>query len=863
MARTEIMRWRPAQPPSRVQRLFEAIRSYTLGPYTLSSLTARHFADGGPSSSGVMVNEETALSNSAVWAAVSLIADDVSSLPLLLYKQNLEAGTKVRFYGHPLYRILHDTPNSEMSSMVARRVMQLGALLWGNGYAEIEWNGAGLPVAYWPLSPDRMTTFRDRGVLKYRYQNEGRQEVFDAEDIIHIQGLGPDGSHGYNLVQKARESIALGLAAERFGGTFYGQGASVGGVISFKGPKPTELSEKSYREQFEARHQGVRQANKILMLYNDAKYEQTVVAPNNAQFLETRVFQVREIARYFKLPPHKLGDLADATFSNVEQQNLDYFTSCLRPWLQLWEEELEKKLIAKSEMNIQSIEHVTQGLLAADAAGRAALHSADFNTAAVTPNEIRAHENRNPIAGGDRTFVNLTMMPLDRLDEWVDAQIKEKTAPKTSTPAPAPPTEDQINSVIAAMEAREDRIVTEAEARSTAEAKADTFQREAAAAREALTEARQALADATAAHEALRVQLEAALSDEQAQRATDATLASDALTEALGQADVASKTRDALQAQLAALELAHEGLSVELTEAKNSASQLTQEVSLRQTAVETAEAALTTEREARALTEAATTKAEAFLRAECEVRVDVLTQQLEAAQASAENFESQATAAHARWSTEHDAYEAKLTEEFEKRALVEAALEQVRTERQVAEARAETVAALHEVSVTAHEMLEQQYRATAETLQQFQAETRTQRSHLPTLYRALFVDAMGRMVRREVANAKSYQATPAKLRTWMQNFYDETEGAIFTEALLPSVRLHLSWIGSDRDPESYVRELVRVHFDESIAKFSAIIDGGPDGFGALLQRLLDRWTAERAERFADALVNEEIAYYGR
>jgi hypothetical protein len=231
-----------------------------------------------------------------------------------------------------------------------------------------------------------------------------------------------------------RESLGLSLAAERYGSYAFSNGLSFGGVITYEG-NPADEVKKNNREVLERRHAGVENARKFLALYGGAKFEATSTTPHDAQFQELRTFQIREVARWFKVPPHKLADLADATFSNVEQQNIDYYTSCLRPWLELWEQELGRKLIAASEQRIQFVEHIADGLLRADAAGRGEMYSKRFSVASMTPNEIRSAENADPLPGGDRAFVQLSMIPLDRVDEYIDSLIKKNEVP----PAPAAP----------------------------------------------------------------------------------------------------------------------------------------------------------------------------------------------------------------------------------------------------------------------------------------------------------------------------------------------------------------------------------------------------------------------------------------
>ena len=739
MPRTEMIRVTNTPKPSFLSRVVDTFRAYTIGPLTSRSPElAKYFDGGGSSLAGVSVTEHTALRNSAVWAAVGLISDDVSSLPLMLYKRT-DNGGKLKFDTHPLYRLIHDEPNPEMSSMVFRRTMQAHVLIWGNGYAEIERDGVGRPVYLWPLEPERVRHDRDRaGNVIYRVGNtNGMETVIPAADMLHLVGRSHDGSVGSSLVMHARESIGLALAAEQFGSTFFGNGATFGGVISFKGPKPPEMSETGYKESLEARHQGVKRAHKLLALYNDAQYKETGVEPNSAQFLETRQFQILEVCRWFKLPPHKLAHLSDATFSNVEQQNVDYFVSAIRPWLVLWEQELTRKLVRPLERSIQVIEHSVEGFLRGDSAARAAFYRALFDLGAITPNEIRAYENMNPLPGGDQAFVQgNNLMPLEKIGEYADTLIDRLEAKAEPAPATVPAVDDGPDEPDPAMEAMRDTLGT-LEARLV----------------DRLTAAESAKAVADAQAEALRADVEAAAKS-LAER--DGALAA-----------LAARHADDLKAQIG------------------------------QTAEQIAE-----------------------LDRQWAAERAVLQQQRDAAQAEKNDLDVMLGA----------------------------------VERERDEARAEAAKQAEQAT----QALEQERAAYTAMRDQVQ-----KRSAVPQLHRGLYADAMGRMVRREIAKAKSYQATPAKLRTWIAAFYDEAEMRIFTEALLPSLRVHLAWIGSTADPEEFTRALVARHFSESSERLTAVCDAGADGYGDVLQRVLARWERERAEHFADALLAEEMTHDGR
>ena len=415
MPRTDLITLRAPEPPGLLARVQEAIRSRWSGPLTSNSPELARYFGAGPVAAGVSVTEASAQTNAAVVACIDRISNDVASLPLLVYARRPDDGRE-RATRHPVYRLLHDEPNPEQTPMVFRRTLQAHVLLWGNGYAEIERDVMGRPIALWPMVPDRVQPFRTpAGDLAYRVSNPNGGTVdVPAADMFHLVGRSHDGSVGASLVTYARESIGLSLAAEQFGATFYKNGGTLSGVVSNKGPKPTQQAAQGQRDADEARHAGIKQAHKWLQLWNDATFTPITVPPDNAQFLETRQFQLEEICRWFSMPPHKIQHLLRATYSNIEQQSTDYLISCLRPWLVLWEQECARKLLRPTERERFYIEHITQALLTADAAGRAALYRELFAIGALTPNEARRLENLNPIPGGDQAYVSSGMTPIAR-----------------------------------------------------------------------------------------------------------------------------------------------------------------------------------------------------------------------------------------------------------------------------------------------------------------------------------------------------------------------------------------------------------------------------------------------------------------
>lgn len=400
MPRLEVLRLRDdvAIPPL-WDRVRDAVRGIWTGPMTSRSPELARLLGGGTEvSAGVTVTHDTALMVGAFVGGIALLSGDLAAFPLGVWRR-LAGGGKTRATSHPLYRLLHLQPSPESTSFLWRQVMFAEAAAFGNSYSEIERDRFGRPIALWHLDSSRVHWFRGfDGQMQYHVSNpDGSEVVIPAGDMLHFRGPSIDGVTGMDTVRQAREALGLALAAERFGGTFFGNGATFGGVIKFKGPKPTEMSETGYREALEARHQGVKRAHKLLALYNDADFKETGTAPEQAQFLETRTFQIREVARFLRMPPHKLGDLADATFSNVAQQNLDYYSSCLRTWLVMAEQEMATKLLMPSELDTIVIEHVVEGFLRVDPESRADFYEKMIRARVMTPDECRELENLPPL----------------------------------------------------------------------------------------------------------------------------------------------------------------------------------------------------------------------------------------------------------------------------------------------------------------------------------------------------------------------------------------------------------------------------------------------------------------------------------
>ena len=367
----------------------------------------------GGTPSGKAVNERTAMQTSAVYACVRILAESVAGLPLHVYERTAN-GSKSTKPSHPLYRLLHDEPNREMTSFVFRETLMSHLLLWGNAYAQIIRDGRGFPIALYPLLPDRMAVDRNEiGELVYTYQSDKGQVKLRRENVLHIPGLGFDGLIGYSPIAMAKNAVGLALATEDYGATFFANGANPGGVLEHPGvikPEQADRLRESWQSQF-----GGANAHKVAVLEEGLKFHQMSIPPEQAQFLETRKFQINEIARIFRVPPHMVGDLEKSSFSNIEQQSLEFVKYTLDPWVVRWEQSLQQALILPSEKATIFIKFNLDGLLRGDYQSRMQGYSTGIQNGFMSVNDVRGLEDMNLLTaeeGGDLHFVNGNMVKL-------------------------------------------------------------------------------------------------------------------------------------------------------------------------------------------------------------------------------------------------------------------------------------------------------------------------------------------------------------------------------------------------------------------------------------------------------------------
>jgi len=385
-----------------------------------AGLIAQRGALSNLSLSGVVVTEENALQVSAVYACVRVLSESVAMLPLVLYRQNGRVREKA--LDHPLYSKLHDAPNDEMTSFDYRQVIMNHLCLRGNAYSYIEYDDAGRIVGLWPINPDSVQIVREKktGMLLYAVQLPdkfgGDYIYLNSENVWHLRGLSRNGVVGYSPLRMAREAIGVSLAASGYGASFFSNNAEPGFVLIH----PGKLSDEAYkrlRVSWEDRHKGFEKAHKIAILEEGMKPEKLGISPEDAQLLETRKFQISEIARIFRIPPHMIGDLDRATFSNIEHMGLEFVTYSLMPWLVNIEQSINTHLLLERERGIYYAKHTVAGLLRGDVESRYRAYATARQWGWMSINEIRELEEMNPLNNGDQYLTPLNMTLLDTVTD--------------------------------------------------------------------------------------------------------------------------------------------------------------------------------------------------------------------------------------------------------------------------------------------------------------------------------------------------------------------------------------------------------------------------------------------------------------
>jgi len=382
--------------------------------------------------SGLNLTPDEMLSVAAVWACIDAIASHIASCPWNVY-QPQGPHKKTLLYDDPLADILNVEPNPEMTAMGFRESMLFQGIAWGNSYAEIVRDGGGRVAQLWPLITNRMQPMRDeKWNLVYRYrQLDGEYVDLPASKVFHLRGPGLYGLLGENVVARAAKSISVAAAQDRYAASFFGQGASPSGVLKHKG-KLSKDAQDRLKDQWAEKKKGPENAHKPLILEEDMDWQATGLEPEKSQLTESRQYSVEDIARWFRVPPHKIGHLLRATFSNIEQQDIEFVRGCLRPWCRRLEQEASRKLVRRDRAPYRVTAIDTRELVKGDAASRAAYYASGRQNGWLNTNEIRAEEGYDEIGSdGDVYLVNGTLKPIE--------DVLEPPEPPKPPPFPGAP----------------------------------------------------------------------------------------------------------------------------------------------------------------------------------------------------------------------------------------------------------------------------------------------------------------------------------------------------------------------------------------------------------------------------------------
>ena len=350
--------------------------------------------EGGETSSGIPMNEKTALGIPAVYACIRVLTEAVASLPLLTYER-FPNGDRERARDFSLFRLLHDAPNPLMTSFELRELLVGHLCLRGNAYCYIQ-REQGEVVALWPLHPDKVTVEASGAELIYKHQNDGQEKTYFMHDILHIRGLGADGIIGYSPLSLLRDAFGFSKAVQEYSSSYFKNDASPGGILVSPGALSPEV-QSNLQKAWASGHSGKGKHHRVAIMDNGLEWKSIGVSPQDSQLIESQKFSVVEIARVFRVPLNLVMDYERSTYSNVTEQNRSFLTHTLQPWLTRIEQAMMKSLLTESEKGKYFIEHLTNGFLRSDTKTRYESYKIAVESGFMTIDEIRQLENLNSI----------------------------------------------------------------------------------------------------------------------------------------------------------------------------------------------------------------------------------------------------------------------------------------------------------------------------------------------------------------------------------------------------------------------------------------------------------------------------------
>ena len=370
----------------------------------------RTFGSQVPKGSAVAVNSDTALTFTAVWAAIRLLSESVSSLPISVYEID-KNGDKVEAKANPVYNLLKYKPNNFQNKITFLEFLMLGICTKGESFFYIERDSrSSIPLQLLPLNIDETDVVQKEGKLFYDTQ----YGLKDAEDVLHFKTITKDGIRGMSPIEQCKNSIGWGLSVEEYGNTFFKNGAKLSGVLS----TDRALSETAIgrlRNSFNNIYAQLTSANSTVVLEEGLTFKPVSISPDQAQFLASRTFSVEEVARIYNLPPHMIGDLSKSSFNNIEMQSQEFVTYTLMPYLVRIEQEMNLKLFRTNELGKVFVQFNVNALLRGNTKDRSEFYRTMVNIGVMSINEVRSKENMNKIDGGDKHFMQLNMTTIDKI----------------------------------------------------------------------------------------------------------------------------------------------------------------------------------------------------------------------------------------------------------------------------------------------------------------------------------------------------------------------------------------------------------------------------------------------------------------
>ena len=355
---------------------------------------------------------DKALTLTAVWCAIRLLSESVSSLPISVYSKQAN-GDKLEDNKSPIYNLIKFKPNYYQNKITFFEYIMLCICTNGNAYAKIERNNSGTPTQLLCIDPDNVTIVIKDNELFYQVNNEG---VLDSSDILHFKTITDDGVNGISPIDQCAKALNWSLSLEEFGATFFSNGAKPSSILQTdRALSDTAL--QRLKTSFNNNYGKLKNSNSTIVLEEGLTFKPISISPEQAQFLSSRQFSIEEVARIFNVPPHMLKDLSKSSFNNIEMQSQEFVTYTLMPYITRIEEEMNLKLFRTNELGKTFVEFNVNGLLRGDVKSRTEAYKTAITNGYMSINEVRQKENMNSIEGGDKHFMQMNMTTIDKVGE--------------------------------------------------------------------------------------------------------------------------------------------------------------------------------------------------------------------------------------------------------------------------------------------------------------------------------------------------------------------------------------------------------------------------------------------------------------